>query len=126
LAGACFRGAGNVGFYLDGVLQNTFECFVPLCGIAPTEADARYVFGRPLGTFSPREDIYLQGPDAVPLTLNSDGTYSATWLGDTYGDPATFTFVFAPVPEPRSYALFAAGMGLIMLRRKWLRGSVKR
>lgn len=57
--------------------------------------------------------------DWVPLTRNADGTYTATWLTPDptwmpFGGGNTFSFSFAPVPEPASVAFLAMGLPLMV------------
>lgn len=82
----------------------------------------------PYGQTTLFEDRFLltSGPaEAVPFIVNSDGSFSASftsWHISPY-DLRSYTFNFAPVPEPESSALLLVGLLVVFTRARLLRRS---
>ena len=85
-------------------------------------------------TWSPAIGWTFAPLEPVPYIANHDGTLTATWLtapsrngfeGFQVGSPMAFTFALAPVPEPQTYAMLLAGLGLISWMARRSRDSKK-
>lgn len=63
--------------------------------------------------------ILFGAASAVPYAVNPDGSLTARFTADYAPDAGMYAFNFAPVPEPRTYALFLGGLAAVfgMVRR---------
>jgi hypothetical protein len=83
-------------------------------------------FGREnfTGTINPDRHLVLDGTQIVPpaslivlahyeadLTVAGNELINGTWTGNVI--PGAWTAVLSPVPEPGTYAMFLAGLGLL-------------
>lgn len=118
--------ADDLTVYVDPLPLSTGG-LVQIGGFSDLSASQRYTWANGASS-APGTTVIDTVTLTTPIMFNGNASDPTIWLGNGYGDATasgtwtgSLTMVFAPVPEPSSWAMFAAGaVGLagFMARRR--------